>query len=140
MAKRRLRLWLAAAVLLLAAGIIVALLLHPWRQTYTANPPGDALLAASQGLDEIVIHAEFTPVSRTMQVEQTLSLINRTGVSQRLAVPAHLCQRFQQRGIFSRGYGRVLRHLLPQRVFRRQAYVYLPAAANAGWYGGGRKL
>ncbi|HNW87830.1 MAG TPA: M1 family metallopeptidase [Candidatus Limiplasma sp.] len=87
MAVRRKRLWLAAGALALAclAALCVWRLTAPG-ETLAADPPGATLLEAAQGLDDIVINADFDPVTRTLQVNQTLALTNRTGVTQRLVV------------------------------------------------------
>lgn len=87
MAKRRRRVWLIAlAVALVAVAAIAALLFTRPQAALTANPPGKTLLSAAQGLDDIAIDAVFDPVNRKLQVSQTLTLTNRTGVVQRLLV------------------------------------------------------
>lgn len=87
MAKRRGRVWRIAAGLALVAAVALAfVLLNRPQAAITANPPRQALLDAAQGLDEIVIDAAFDPVNRTLQVSQTLTLTNCTGVAQRLLV------------------------------------------------------
>ena len=87
MAKRRARRWLAAGAVLLAALLTVAAVL--WLQpkpSLVAEPPGAALLAAADGLDDIQVDAVFDPVNRTLDVRQTFALVNRTGTAQRLLV------------------------------------------------------
>jgi len=70
----------AAAAALCSVGL-VAILMNtiPSAQTPQA---GDALLAAAEGLDEIVIDAVFDPDSQTLAVSQTFTLKNRTGSPQ----------------------------------------------------------
>ncbi len=86
MAKRRWHMGLAAALLVLAAAVAAGVLLARPREALTADPPGETLLAASRGLDEVAIDAAFDPSARTVSVSQTMTLTNRTGTAQRLLV------------------------------------------------------
>jgi len=86
MAKRRGWIRLAAAALALAAAVTAVVLLVTRQEPPAADPPGETLLAASQGLDDVTIDAVFNPSNRTVTVDQTMTLTNRTGVTQRLVV------------------------------------------------------
>ncbi len=79
------RAWIGLAV---AALSVAALALWLWPNPAPLSPPtpGTALLAAAQGLDEITIDAAFDPLAHTLTVQQTLTLVNRTGVAQRQPV------------------------------------------------------
>lgn len=68
--------WIVAGLALIAA-LGVGLWLWP-RAPETAEPSA-ALLAASEGLDEIVIQAALDAEGRQLSVSQTLTLQNRTG-------------------------------------------------------------
>lgn len=78
---KRYGLWLMAAALLLAC---VALLLV--QSCPAAEQPSAALLAAAQGLDEMVIDARLNVENRSVSVTHTLKLVNRTGQPQDAAV------------------------------------------------------
>ncbi len=79
------RWWAVAAVV--CTGLILLLVLSQRPQgELTAPAPGETLLAAAEGLDEITIDAVFDPVSRTLETQQTLTLQNRTGATQRMIV------------------------------------------------------
>lgn len=87
MAKRHKRVLLLALVAALGITLGLTLMLsNRAGPELTAPAPGEALRHASQGLDDVTINAVFDPVQRTLEVEQTLNLINRTGVTQRLSV------------------------------------------------------
>lgn len=64
-----------AAALLLACAAAVLSLNRPLQM----DAPSEALLKASEGLDEIVIEASLDADERTLTVHQTLRLQNRTG-------------------------------------------------------------
>ena len=88
MAKKRWKGWLLAGVALLAVAVAAAVLLSAGRPQppLTPHPPSQTLLAAAKGLDDIAIDATFAPLNRTLDVTQTLTLVNRTGTAQRLVV------------------------------------------------------
>ena len=85
MAKRSWRIGIIAGALVAVTALVWILLPRP-QATLSPDPPGAALMAASQGLDTITIDAAFHPVSRSVDVTQVCVLQNRTGVTQRLAV------------------------------------------------------
>ena len=74
------RLWLAVG-LALAAVALAALLLWP-RQLLLPQPPGQTLLAAATGLDQVTLDVTLNPETRVMQVRQSMTLTNRTGAAQ----------------------------------------------------------
>lgn len=86
MAGRPGRVWLTAGLAAVVCGALALALFARPSPAPVAGPPGERLLAASRGLDTVDIQAAFDPVGRTVDVDQTLTLQNRTGVTQRLAV------------------------------------------------------
>ena len=68
-------LWLIPCVLALAVGLF--LLLRSRAASLSAPAPSAALLQASDGLDEIVLQAEFLPESRSLRVTQRMALTSR---------------------------------------------------------------
>lgn len=66
---------LAAALAALA--VIMALVLWPGDAAVTVEPPGAALAAAAQGLDEITVKAAFDPEQKTLDGVQTMQVTNR---------------------------------------------------------------
>ena len=76
------RAWLWAAVIVAVMLFAAALLRIRWPQrTYLPDDLPETL-AASEGLDEIMIDASFDPEARQMTATQTLTLRNRTGQAQ----------------------------------------------------------
>ena len=61
----------------LAAALALAVLLTA--QDARLPKPSEKLLAAAQGLDDVVIDATFDPESRSLRVIQEMKLVNRTG-------------------------------------------------------------
>ncbi|MCE5344208.1 MAG: M1 family metallopeptidase [Eubacteriales bacterium] len=86
MEKRRRRgLWIAGVIVLAAVtAFAIYFLTQSPREALSALPPGETLTAASQGLDTVDIDAVFDPMRRTMDVRQTLTLVNRTGAEQKV--------------------------------------------------------
>jgi hypothetical protein len=85
--RRRLYLWITLGVLLAAFAAFAAIRLSQGSQeALQTPPPGETLTAASQGLDSVEIDAAFDPLCSTLAVKQTLTLTNRTGTEQKLAV------------------------------------------------------
>ena len=77
---------MAAGLAAIACGALALALFARPSPAPVAGPPGERLQAAARGLDTVDIQATFDPVSRTVETDQTLTLQNRTGVTQRLAV------------------------------------------------------
>lgn len=80
--KRRVWLW----ALLLAVAAAAAVAVFALRRAPEAEEASQALLTAAEGLDEILISARLDPQTRTLEVEQTLTLRNPTGLSQEACV------------------------------------------------------
>lgn len=77
--------WLIVLLMLLAgAGVYCLATRRPERITLPG--PDAALVQASQGLDDIVIDADFSPTEKTLAFTQTLTLTNRTGQDQSAVV------------------------------------------------------
>lgn len=76
MSRRRVRATVAAALCLVIAAMWLCVALKPDAER---AEPSEALTAASQGLDEISIDAALDPQLRELRVEQTMTLLNRTG-------------------------------------------------------------
>ena len=81
--------WLCAwliVLLMLLAGAGVYCLVSCLPERVTLPGPDAALQQASQGLDAIVIDADFDPDGKKLTFTQTLTLTNRTGVDQSAVV------------------------------------------------------
>ncbi|MEG2206588.1 MAG: M1 family metallopeptidase [Clostridia bacterium] len=74
--KRRIALWIALGLCALLAAIWLACTLFS-APALVPNAPKPALLAAAEGLDDIVIEAVFNPDAGSLSVWQRLVLVNR---------------------------------------------------------------
>lgn len=83
MTLRKRLLALGAALLALSTAAVLWQLLQP---KSPLPPPGELLLSASEGLDEISVSASLEPETRMLSVTQTFRLQNRTGQSQSAVV------------------------------------------------------
>ncbi len=74
--------WLIVLMMLLAGAGIFLLVTRGAAPSATLPEPGTALVAASAGLDDVVITATFDPAAKTLVFTQEMTLVNRTGADQ----------------------------------------------------------